>query len=158
MTFEKKQEYTLKISQANKTQMITILYEMVMDYLDEAIDEIGMSRKEEARRCLLNAQNCIDELIHSLNLKYELARNLRQIYIFSKKELTVASATLSAHRIWRVKKNFVTLHEAYVELEKEDKSEKIMGNTQKVYVGLTYGRHSLNEDMTAYAMNRGLMA
>ena len=138
--------------------MITIIYEMVMDYLDEAIDEIGMSRKEEARRCLINAQNCIDELIHSVNLNYELGRNLHQIYIFSKKELTVAGITFSAHRIWRVKKNFKALHEAYVELEKQDKSENIMGNTQKVYVGLTYGKYSLNEDMTGYAMNRGLMA
>ena len=41
MTQEKKQEFTLKISQANKTQLITILYEMVIEYLNDAIDEIG---------------------------------------------------------------------------------------------------------------------
>ncbi len=158
MTLEKKQEFTLKISQANKTQLITIIYEMVIDYLDEAIDEIGIGKKEDAERSLLNAQNCIDELIRSLNLKYDLARNLRQIYIFSKKELIVASATFSIHRIWRVLKNFKTLHEAYVELEKEDNSQQIMGNTQTVYAGLTYGKHSLNEDVRAYSMNRGLMA
>ena len=158
MTFEKKQEYTLKISQANKTQMITIIYEMIMDYLEEAMDEISIGRKAEGTRSLMKAQNCIDELLHSLNLKYELARNLREIYMFSKKELLVAGATYSLHRIWRVLKNFRSLHEAYVQLEKEDDSKQIMGNTQKVYAGLTYGRYSLNEDVTAYGMNRGLMA
>ena len=85
MTLEKKQEFTLKISEANKTQMITIIYEMVMYYLDEAIENIGIGKKEDAQKSLMRAQNCIDELIHSLNMEYELARNLFQIYIFSKR-------------------------------------------------------------------------
>ena len=42
MTLEKKQEYTLKITQANKTQMITIIYEMVMDYLNDTIDALAL--------------------------------------------------------------------------------------------------------------------
>ncbi len=158
MTLEKKQEFTLKISEANKTQMITIIYEMVIYYLDEAIDNIGIGRKDDAIKSLMRAQNCIDELIRSLNLDYELAKNLYQIYIFSKKELVVASATYSIHRIWRVLKNFKNLHDAYEELEKEDTSERLMGNTQKVYAGLTYGRYSLNENVTAQSYNRGLMA
>ena len=158
MTLEKKQEFTLKISEANKTQMITIIYERVMYYLDEAIDNIGIGKKEDAVKSLMRAQNCIDELIHSLNMDYELAQSLYQIYIFSKKELIVASATYSIHRIWRVLKNFRNLHDAYAELEKEDTSDKLMGNTQKVYAGLTYGKYSLNEDVTAVSYNRGLMA
>ena len=36
MTKELKQEYTRKITQANKTQLITILYEMLMLYVEEA--------------------------------------------------------------------------------------------------------------------------
>ena len=129
-----------------------------MDYLDEAIDSIGIGKKEEARVSLMRAQNCIDELIRSLNLNYEIARNLHQIYIFSKKELMVAGGTLSINRIWRVLKNFRTLHEAYEQLEKEDTSKQVMGNTQRVYAGLTYGKYTLNEDVTAASMNRGLLA
>jgi flagellar protein FliS len=117
-----------------------------------------MGKKNDTTLSLQKAQNCIDELVHSLDLNYELARNLREIYIFSKKELIVAGATYSIHRIWRVLKNFRSLHEAYVELEKEDNSQQLMGNTQKVYAGLTYGKYSLNEDITAVSMNRGLMA
>ena len=158
MTLEKKQEFTLKISEANKTQMITIIYEMVMYYLDEAIDNIGIGKKNDAVRSLTSAQNCIDELINSLNMDYELAKSLFQIYIFSKKELVVASATFSINRIWRVLKNFRNLHDAYEELEKEDSSERLMGNTQKVYAGLTYGKYSLNEDVSMVSYNRGLMA
>ena len=158
MTLEKKQEFTLKITQANKTQLITILYEMVMDYLDETIDAFAVGAKGDAEKSIRNAQNCIDELIHSLNMEYELARVLHKIYIFSKTELTGAFATGNSHRVWKVKKNFEMLHEAYVELEKMDMSESLMDNTQKVYAGLTYGRYALNESITAVSMNRGLMA
>jgi flagellar protein FliS len=158
MTLEKKQEFTLKITQANKTQLITILYEMVIDYLEESIDEFAVGQRGDAEKSIMHAQHCIDELIHSLNMEYELARNLHKIYIFSKTELAVASATGNIHRVWKVKKNFEKLHEAYVELEKYDTSEVLMGNTQKVYAGLTYGKYSLNEDITALSMNRGLMA
>ncbi len=158
MTLEKKHIYTLKITQANKTQMITILYEMVMDYVDEAIDNYGIAQKEEGFSAINHAQKCIDELIRSLNLDYELARNLHKIYLFSKTELTAAAASVNLHRMWRVKKNFEKLHEAYKEIEKLDTSSRLMGNTQQVYAGLTYGRYALNEDITAVSMNRGLMA
>ena len=57
MTQERKQEFTLKITQANKTQMITILYEITIDYLEEAMDEISIGKKEEGLNSLMKAQN-----------------------------------------------------------------------------------------------------
>ena len=158
MTQEKKQEYTLRITQANKTQMITIIYEMVMDYLDDTIDAMALGKRADADRSIGYAQNCIDELLRSLDMRYELAKNLHKIYIFSKKELLVAGVKGSIHRVWKVKQNFRQLHCAYLELEKADESAKLMGNTQTVIAGLTYGRFSINEDVTAVSMNRGLMA
>ena len=158
MTQEKKQEFTRRIVQANKTQMITILYEMVIDYIEEAIDAIGIGEKEQATLMLGRAQNCIDELIRSVNRNNELGKILLDIYIFSKKELTVAAINYSQHRIWKVEQNFKMLCSAYRELEKNDTSAPMMGNTQTVYAGLTYGKYRLNEDVTAVSMNRGVMA
>ncbi len=158
MTLEKKQEFTLKITQANKTQMITIIYEIVIDYLTDAIEHMDGGRRKEANECLDRAQNSIDELLRSLNMEYELAKNLHKIYIFSKKELMAAGVTGGTERIARVLKNFRSLHEAYLVLEKADTSETLMDNTPKVYAGLTYGRYSLNEDVTSSYMNRGFKA
>ncbi|MCR5404858.1 MAG: flagellar protein FliS [Butyrivibrio sp.] len=158
MTLEKKQEFTLKISQANKTQMITIIYEIVIDYLESAIKEIEDKREDDAQRSLVCAQKGIDELIHSVNTGYELGKNLLQIYIFSKKELTAAGACSSVRRIRKVLKNFQALCGAYRELEKYDNSGTVMGNAQKVYSGLTYGRNSMNVDFSSYASNRGFRA
>lgn len=47
MTKELKQEFTLRITQANKTQLITILYEMVLLYLEEAKAAIDADDKTE---------------------------------------------------------------------------------------------------------------
>ncbi len=158
MTQEKKQEYTRRITQANKTQMITILYEIVISYLSDARDDLSLSRIEQAERNLGYAQNCIDELIRSVNRRMELGKMLHQIYIFSKKELIAAGATRSIHRVWKVEQNFKTLHEAYKEIEKEDNSEPTMGNIQVVYTGLTYGKNSLNDSVSCGLPNRGFTA
>ena len=155
MTSEKKQEFTLRITNANKTQMITILYEILMCYADEAIDLLAAGKRDEAASAIDKAQSCIDELIRSLDLRYELAKNLHKLYLFSKKELVVAGATGSMNKIWRVKRNFTALHEAYRELEKFDSSEPMMENIQPVYAGLTYGKSALNESVAAVSMNRG---
>ena len=155
MTSEKKQEFTLRISGANKTQMITILYEIFLCYADEAIDALGLGKKDEAQCSLDRAQGCLDELIRSLDLRFELAGQLHKIYLFSKKELTVAGATGSINKIWRVEQNIKTLHEAYKELEKFDRTPPMMDNIQTVYAGLTYGRSALNESIAASSMNRG---
>jgi len=158
MTQEKKQELTLKITQANKTQLITILYEMVIEYLNDAIDEIGIGKKADADKSLGYAQNCIDELLRSLDLNYELARNLHTLYIFFKKELMMAGISYSSNKIWRVEQNFKLLKDAYRELERYDTSAPMMMNTQKVYAGLTYGKYCLNEGMAMASANRGYMA
>ena len=41
MTKEMKQEFTLRISQANKSGMVVILYEMLLAYLEAAGDFEG---------------------------------------------------------------------------------------------------------------------
>ena len=38
MTKERKQVYTRRITEANRTQLITIVYELAMEYMDEAIE------------------------------------------------------------------------------------------------------------------------
>lgn len=85
MTQEKKQEFTLKITQANKTQMITILYEMIIDYLDDAMDEISIGQKSDGEKSLLKAQNCLDELIRSVNLYTDLGKCSIKFTFFRKK-------------------------------------------------------------------------
>ena len=41
MDKEKKQAYTRRITQANSTEMIVILYDMTLDYINEAAGSLG---------------------------------------------------------------------------------------------------------------------
>ena len=158
MTQEQKQKYTRKITQANKTQLITILYEMVLDYLQDARTAYEQDDLTEYTLQLTYAQNCIDELIRSLDLKYEIARNLMQLYLYCKRELIGAAAREELNQISHAEMVFAQLHETYLKLEKMDLDQPLLTNTQTVYAGLTYGRNQINESVSDPVVNRGFRA
>ena len=66
MTKELKQEYTLRITQANKTQLAVILYEMTITYLEEASRAYDEGDTASFKDSIRKARGCIKELIASL--------------------------------------------------------------------------------------------
>lgn len=90
MTQELKREFTLRISQANRTELTVIVYEMLLTYIEDALTAFQEEDKKEFRRCVSRARNCLKQLLSTLNFEYELAGNLMQLYIFANKELTLA--------------------------------------------------------------------
>lgn len=158
MTRKLKQEYTLRITQANKTQLVTILYEMIMLYLDEAKDALKADDKTEYRNVIRKIRGCVNELTASLNLEYELAQNLLQLYLYINRELVYASMHYDSENLTHVETVIRPLKEAYEKIEMLDASGPIMANTQTVYAGLTYGKSTLTENITDPAENRGFFA
>lgn len=155
MTKELKQDYTLRITQANKTQLITILYEMILIYLDEAKDALEADEKSEYKNAIRKIRGCMNELTDSLHLEYEVAQNLLQLYLYVNKELVHASIHYDKESLAHVEKVIGPLKEAYSKLEMHDTSGPVMANTQTVYAGLTYGRNTLTENITDPSTNRG---
>lgn len=158
MTKELKQEFTLRISQANKTQLITILYEMVLLYVDEAEEAITNNNKTEFKQSIQKIRGCMNELTSSLNFEYELAQNLLQLYLYINRELVKASGHFEKENLENVRTVVEKLRDAYAELEKQDISGPVMGNAQTVYAGLTYGRNTLTESVAGAGSNRGFLA
>lgn len=155
MTTELKQQYTLRITQANKTQLITILYEMILVYIDEAENALDADNKMEFKSAVRKIHGCMDELITSLNFDYELARNFMQLYQYVNKELVKASSHYDKENLEHVRLVIGRLHKAYEQIEGQDKTGPVMGNTQSVYAGLTYGRNTLTENLAGSDANRG---
>lgn len=155
MTKELKQEYTLRITQANKTQLITILYEMILTYIDEAKTALEAEDKTEYKGAIRRIRGCMNELTASLNFEYEIARNLLQIYLFINRELVHAGIHYDKENLEHIESIIGKLHEAYKQIESQDSSGPVMGNTQTVYAGLTYGRNTLSENITNAEGNRG---
>ena len=155
MTRELKQEYTLRITQANKTQLITILYEMVLIYIDEAETALSEDDRAEYRSAIRKIRGCMNELTASLNLEYDLAQNLLQLYLYVNRELVQASVHNEKENLEHIRLVIGELQKAYKKIENQDVSGPVMGNTQTVYAGLTYGRNTLTENITDPASNRG---
>lgn len=155
MTKELKQEYTLRITQANKTQLIIILYDMTLLYLEEAREALAENQKENFKMAIRKIQGCIGELVNSLNMEYDLAKLLFQLYRYIYRELIKASARYSQENLDHVDSVIEKLREAYVQIEGQDTSGPVMGNTQAIYAGLTYGRSDLNESIAGAESNRG---
>ncbi|MDE6405929.1 MAG: flagellar protein FliS [Lachnospiraceae bacterium] len=155
MTKELKQEYTLRITQANKTQLITILYEMALLYVDEAEAALAAGDRTGLKDAVRRIQGCMCELMDSLHMEYEIAQNLLQLYLYVNREVAKAALRSDAESLKHVRPVLEKLLTAYRQIEGQDKTGPVMGNTQTVYAGLTYGRHDLMESAADPAANRG---
>lgn len=155
MTREMKQEFTLRITQANKTQLITILYEMVLLYIDEAQEALEKKDKTAFRSAIRKIRGCMNELTSSLNFEYEIAQNLMQLYLYVNRELVQAGMRYEKENLEHIRFVIAELQKAYQQIEGQDVSGPVMGNTQTVYAGLTYGRNTLTENISDPYANRG---
>jgi len=155
MTKEKIQQFTLRIAQANSTDMVVILYEMLLDYVDDA--ELALARKDETALAdaVRKARGCLNELLQSLNMDYEVAGSLKQLYMFCLRKLVHAQGgeETAPNEIRRV---IEPLRDAFSQIAKLNPNGPVMGNSQTVYAGLTYGRNDLTENMADQGANRGM--
>lgn len=158
MTQEMKKEFTLRISQANKTELVLIIYEILLGYLQDAKAAIEEKDATQKRASIGKIRGCINELIGSLHFEYEPAGELLELYVYCSKELVQASLHDSIESLLHVESIITKLKDAYESIKGEDKSGPLMGNTQTVYAGLTYGRNTLNENVTSPSGNRGFLA
>lgn len=158
MTKECRQQFTLRITQANKTELIVILYEMVLTYLDDAERALEAGEIADFRDSLRKVRGCIGELIASLNLDYELAARLLSLYLYCNREVIKADARKDKEPLVHIRTVMEKLRAAYEELAKQDATGSVMQNSQTVYAGLTYGKNSLSEDMADQGANRGFRA
>ncbi|MEG1846842.1 MAG: flagellar protein FliS [Lachnospiraceae bacterium] len=158
MTNELKKEYAVRITQANKTQMIVILYEMLLTYVTDAKTAHNAEDKAEFQENIKRAKACLDELTQSLHLEYEIAGNLLQLYLYVNRSFNAASRKQQTEPLEDIISIISELCEAYIEVSKQDDSEPMMSHTQSIYAGLTYSKNELTENLSGESNNRGFLA
>ena len=154
MTKECKQQFTLRITQANSTQLIVILYEMTLQYLadgEQAVDDAGLVEAVHRGR------GCIKELLNSLHREYSPAGELSRLYLFCLRRLAVCEVRRDRTILEEIRKVIAPLCDAYRQIQDQDTSGPVMNNSQTVYAGLTYGRNQLTENMADQGTNRGML-
>ena len=156
MTKEQKQQFTFRITRANATELVVILYEMLLCYLDEAEEALQAGNEGEEAEAFRKARACINELMQSLDLRYEPGSALMQLYVYSLKMLANAQRKQDTKDLQEVRRIIRALHAAYAEIAPQNTAGPVMNNSQTVYAGLTYGRKDLTENMTDQGANRGM--
>lgn len=154
MTNQEINVFSRKISQASKSQLVVIMYEIAIKYIDDGVDALKNNDIENYRLNLKRSKAVINELTSVLDMTQEISFELRRLYVFMTGVLVRADIRKETEELLRVKGMLNKLSEAFKEVSKKDESGPIMENTQTVYAGLTYSKDSLNEDMYS-DVNRG---
>lgn len=155
MTAEQKKEFTRKISQANSSELIVILYDISLAYVNECIDFMEKGEIAQAKIQAGFARRCIEEMIANLHFEYDLAVVLHRIYLSMKKSLREGILEERITPIVSVRNNLSSLRDAYAQVVSQDTSAPVMDHAQTVVAGLTYGRNNLNESLSQESLNRG---
>ena len=153
------QEFSMRVTQASRSELIVIMYEIIlkdMEYAKEAFAEGDTATYEKE---LAHAGRFVNELMASLDYSVRLSYHLMSLYIFANKELTAAKVQKQPELLDGVADIFEKLLVGYKKVSEEDVSGPVMKNTQQVYAGLTYGRGTLNEMyVNMNESKRGFMA
>lgn len=163
MTKEQKQDFTVRITQANSTEMIVILYEMLLVYIEDAtrvLDDnssLDASGRQEFAEAIRKARACLSELMKSLDLRYDPAPALRGLYGYCFRCFAIASAREDRTALDDIRKVIEPVKEAYREIAGQNSAGPVMKNSQTIYAGLTYGRHNLTENLADQGLNRGML-
>jgi flagellar protein FliS len=154
MTREDINVYTNRISNANPTQLIVVMYDMAIDYLKSAVRYVDEGSKTEFTAELKRAKRVINQLTSVLDMKYPVSGELKNIYLFMNNAIVRANARYETEELTRCIAMLEKLRAAFFEVSKQDTQTAVMKNTQQLYAGLTYSRNSLNETMSE-DYNRG---
>ncbi len=149
-----KKEFTLRISQANRTQLTVLIYEMALTYLKDARKA---EQAEVFRLELKRVRNCVDELKHALDFRYELSGVLLHQYIQINKLLVRASVSGKKEHLDRVEAILTKLKDAFEQVAKQDSSGPVIENAQAVYAGYTYGKNDINVNLDNNSTGRGFL-
>lgn len=139
------QEISMRVTQASRSELIVIMYEIILreiEYAKEAFDEGDLAAYEKE---LTQAGRFVNELMGALDYSIGISYQLMSLYIFANKELTTAKMQKQPELLEGVTEIFEKLLIGYKKVSEEDVSGPVMRNTQQVYAGLTYGRGTLNE-------------
>lgn len=154
MKKEKIQDYTTRISQCNRSQLVVVVYEAMIDYIKSGKENFSIGNETEFISDMKHAQNLLADLMGALDYKYEISNQLFNIYLFWNRQLVASIVKKSIEPLDKIDNMMMKLHDSFEKASEQDKSAPIMQNSQKVYAGLTYGRQSLSE-VADVDVNRG---
>lgn len=162
MTDEKKQEFVTRITNANRTELIVILYDMFAEYVDEAAEAYndGGKGNDDSKAALDAASDVLNHLKGDLDFSQdkELCDRLYSIYAYCQELLakTIYSGSFDSAR--DAQGLIRPLRDAFDQISETDKSGPMMENVPERVAGYTYGKAGVDETEIGNESNRGFFA
>ena len=149
-----KQDFTLRITQANRTELTVIVFDMALAYLSDAKEA---QDKDAFAAGIRRAGDCVEELKHALDFQYELSGILLHVYIEVKKLLVRAALTGKYDYAEEAYGILEHLRDAFAKVAEQDDSAPLVENAQAVYAGFTYGKNDVNINLDSQSTGRGFL-
>ena len=151
--------YSRRLSEASRTEVIVIMYDIILEDIADAKSAFTAGDNEGAAASLGHGLKFVKELTAVLDMSFDMSKDLARLYIYVSGCLSRAKVSREAAELASAAEVITGLRSAFAEVAKKDTEGAVMENTQKVYAGLTYGRGALNETtVSPDERNRGFLA
>ena len=87
MTDEERKQFSLRISQSNRTQIVVITYEIILNYIDTAKNCYEDGDIDMMIWNLKKAKQFINDLSSNLDFKYGISAELMNLYRYANKTI-----------------------------------------------------------------------
>lgn len=159
MTKELLKVYTARITQASPSELVVIMYEIMIEDIKEAKNASLLGEKDRLVKELNHAKKFLQELMGTLDYSYKLSYELMNLYMYVNKILIDSIVKLQDNNLDGAIMVLEKLLVGFRQVSKEDIQGPVMKNTEQIYAGLTYGKGTLNEMyLDNHDNNRGFQA
>ena len=145
MDKEKIERYSFKVTQANRTQLVVIVYDIIMDDLRTAKESYADHRIDEFVKSLKHGQKFLIELMRTLDCQYQISLDIMSLYLYINKKIIQAMIQRKPDALEGLEDILLKLRSSFDIISRTDYSGPVMQNTEQVYAGLTYHKGNLNE-------------
>lgn len=147
MTEEIKSNFRNRIGNANRTQMIVVVYDIALEYINSAVSEYGEGNVPQFLSNVTAALKCVESLMDCLDFEYEISKQLLELYVYVNKCLLKGKLKMNMDFLKEAEYIIVQMRDAFMQVSLSDTTGPLMDSTRHVEVGMTYGKGSLNENI-----------
>ena len=154
----KKEEYSARVSTASPIQLVIINFELIISNINGAKEELERKNNAEFLKHISSAKEFLNLLMTSLDMSYDLSKDLMRNYIFINSLLIKSEITMSAAPAVTACELLTILSDSFKKIpDPEQDGGAAMQNAQHIYAGLTYKNGKLAEYVEEEA-DRGFKA
>jgi len=150
--------YVARISAATPLQLIIINYELIMHNLHVAKEDCEKEEYDEFERHIRKAQRYLMVLMESLDLTFEVAHELMNLYLYANRMMIKSMFKRQPELVCDACDMLGSLLDSWRMLERaQPKDAPVMDNVEQLIAGMTYRDGKLSEYVLG-GENRGIMA